>query len=293
MNKICATIVGKSNAGKSSLINHLCKAYVTSESNKLQTTRINTFHSIKHNNLEILFIDTPGVSVIKRDLLSDFMKKSYIKSLEIADIVIIVFDILSKDFNYELSIFKMCEENNISILLTANKIDLISNNIQLKNKLKEYSDIFNKKIYPISVYTGDGIQDLIEEVSNMKPSPNSKYHKDFTNNHQRKIIIQELIRGVINNNTYDEVPYETAVFIENIEITKKLFKINSKIIVNNLNQKKIIIGKSGDNIKKIGTESRLLVEKIYTRKVHIELLVVINKNWKNDIHLLKKIGFGS
>ena len=120
MNKLYITIAGKSNVGKSSFINHLCNNYVTPESSKLQTTRINTYHSFIKKNAEIIFIDTPGISVVKKDLMSDFMKKSYIKSLDIADAVLIIFDISKKGTKNESSIIKICEENNIPVYISAN-----------------------------------------------------------------------------------------------------------------------------------------------------------------------------
>ena len=92
---------------------------------------------------------------------------------------------------------------------------------------------------------------------------------------------------------YGEVPYESAVVVELLEDKEKLIKIKSTIIVNNTNQKKILIGTSGKNIKKIGIKSRLLIEKIYSKDVYIDLIVNVNENWKNDIQILKKIGFVS
>ena len=92
---------------------------------------------------------------------------------------------------------------------------------------------------------------------------------------------------------YGEVPYESAVVVDVLEDKKKLIKIKSTIIVNNTNQKKILIGASGQNIKKIGIESRLLIEKTYSKDVYIDLIVKVNENWKNDIQILKKIGFAS
>ena len=92
---------------------------------------------------------------------------------------------------------------------------------------------------------------------------------------------------------YGEVPYESAVVVDVLENKEKLIRIKSTIIVNNTNQKKILIGTSGQNIKKIGIESRLLIEKIYSKDVYIDLIVKVNENWKNDIQILKKIGFVS
>ena len=291
MNKLYITIAGKSNVGKSSFINHLCNNYVTPESSKLQTTRINTYHSFINKNSEIIFIDTPGISVVKKDLMSDFMKKSYIKSLEIADAVLIIFDLSKKRSKNESSIIKICEENNIPVYISANKIDLYKDDRILTEKIENLSSIYNKKIYPLSVRNNIGINVLVNDICKVEPSIKRNISIQYNDIDKKKLIIQELIRGIINDIMYGEVPYESAVVVDILEDKKKLIKIKSTIIVNNTNQKKIIIGTSGKNIKKIGIESRLLVEKIYSKDVYIDLIVNVNENWKNDIQILKKIGF--
>ncbi len=293
MNKFYVTIAGKSNVGKSSFINHLCNNYVTPESSKLQTTRINTYHSFIKKNSEIIFIDTPGISVVKKDLMSDFMKKSYIKSLEIADAVLIIFDISKKGNKSESSIIKICEENNIPVYVSANKIDMYQDESVLTERIKNLSDLYNKKIYPLSVRNDIGVNELINDICMAEPSIKKNISFQPNNTDKKKLIIQELIRGVINESMYGEVPYECAVVIDMFEDKEKLIKIKSTIIVNNKNQKKIIIGTSGQNIKKIGIESRSLIEKMYSKNTYIDLFVNVNENWKNDIQILKKIGFTS
>ena len=293
MNKLYITIAGKSNAGKSSFINHLCNNYVTPESSKLQTTRINTYHSFIKKNSEIIFIDTPGISVVKKDLMSDFMKKSYIKSLDIADAVLIIFDISKKETKNESSIIKICEENNIPVFISVNKIDLYKDDSILTEKIKDLSNLYSKKIYPLSIHNNIGIDLLVNDICKIKPSNKKNISFQYNDNDKKKLIIQELIRGIINNIMYGEVPYESAVVVDVLEDKEKLIKIKSTIIVNNTNQKKILIGTSGQNIKKIGIESRLLIEKIYSKSVYVDLIVNVNENWKNDIQILKKIGFAS
>ena len=293
MNKLYITIAGKSNVGKSSFINHLCNNYVTPESSKLQTTRINTYHSFINKNSEIIFIDTPGISVVKKDLMSDFMKKSYIKSLDIADAVLIIFDISKKGTKNESSIIKICEENNIPVFISVNKIDLYKDDSILFEKIEELSNLYNKKIYPLSIHNNIGIDLLLNDICKIESSTKKNISFQYNDNDKKKLIIQELIRGIINNIMYGEVPYESAVVVDVLENKEKLIRIKSTIIVNNTNQKKILIGTSGQNIKKIGIESRLLIEKIYSKDVYIDLIVKVNENWKNDIQILKKIGFAS
>ena len=293
MNKLYITIAGKSNVGKSSFINHLCNNYVTPESSKLQTTRINTYHSFIKKNSEIILIDTPGISVVKKDLMSDFMKKSYIKSLEIADAVLIIFDLSKNRSKNESSIIQICEENNIPVYISANKIDLYKDNQILTEKIENLSSIYNKKIYPLSIRNNIGVNELINDICKVEPSIKRNISIQYNDIDKKKLIIQELIRGIINEIMYGEVPYESAVVVDELEDKEKLIKIKSRIIVNNANQKKIIIGTSGQNIKKIGIESRLLIERTYSKDVYINLIVNVNENWKNDIQILKKIGFAS
>ena len=109
------SIVGQSNTGKSSFINNLSKKYVTAESNKLQTTRINLYNTVLIDDIQIDIIDTPGISLVNNDLLSESMKNSYIKTLESIDLILIFLDIYNKDLNYEKSIMNLIVSNNVGI----------------------------------------------------------------------------------------------------------------------------------------------------------------------------------
>ena len=221
------------------------------------------------------------------------MKKSYIKSLSQANIIFLLSSIENSKYDYEKSILKISIENNIKIFLIANKIDKINNNDELQLKVKLLEEKLKNNIYPISVKNDKGIDNLMNDVLAIYKNFNLTSDIDPSGLQYKKNIIQELIRGVINNDSHGEIPYESAVFIENINITKKLIKIRSNIIVNNINQKKIIIGKDGKNIKNIGIESRKLIEKNYSKAVYLELHVLVNENWRNNIKILEKMGFKS
>ena len=225
--------------------------------------------------------------------MSEFMKKSYIKSLSQANIIFLLSSIENSKYDYEKSILKISIENNIKIFLIANKIDKINNNDELQLKVKLLEEKLKNNIYPISVKNDKGIDNLMNDVLAIYKNFNLTSDIDPSGLQYKKNIIQELIRGVINNDSHGEIPYESAVFIENINITKKLIKIRSNIIVNNINQKKIIIGKDGKNIKNIGIESRKLIEKNYSKAVYLELHVLVNENWRNNIKILEKMGFKS
>ena len=286
------SIVGQSNTGKSSLINYLSGMNVTTESHRLQTTRINLYHSVTLNGLEINIIDTPGISLVNNDLLSESMKNAYIKTLSSIDLILIVLDINNKDLKYEESIMNLIESVEKKSLIVVNKIDLAEDDLTgLQNLKDKLNELFDNELFFISIKSKQGLNQLFKRVSDMlqREHPISKDKIIPTKN--RIYAMQEIIRGVIVNLTHNELPYDTAVLIDKSEENRKLISLYATIFTSKENQKKIIIGKSGSMIKKIGIESRLILEKNYNRKFFISLNVLVKDNWKNNYALLKKIGY--
>ncbi len=286
------SIVGQSNTGKSSLINYLSGMNVTTESHRLQTTRINLYHSVTLNGLEINIIDTPGISLVNNDLLSESMKNAYIKTLSSIDLILIVLDINNKDLKYEESIMNLIESVEKKSLIVVNKIDLAEDDLTgLQNLKDKLNELFDNELFFISIKSKQGLNQLFNRVSDMlqREHPISKDKIIPTKN--RTYAMQEIIRGVIVNLTHNELPYDTAVLIDKSEENRKLISLYATIFTSKENQKKIIIGKSGSMIKKIGIESRLILEKNYNKKFFISLNVLVKDNWKNNYALLKKIGY--
>ena len=286
------SIVGQSNTGKSSFINNLSKKYVTAESNKLQTTRINLYNTISIDDMQIDIIDTPGISLVNNDLLSESMKNSYIKTLDSIDLILIFLDIYNKDLNYEKSIMNLIVSSNANVLIVINKIDLADESLDDLQKLKDnLNNTFDNELFFISIKSKQGITQLLTRIKDilLQNPPLSK--KSLIPIDNEKYIMQEIIRGVIVDLTHNELPYDTAVLIEKVEERKSLKSLYASIYVSKENQKKIIIGKSGIMIKKIGIESRLILEKNYSKKFFISLTVLVKENWKNNYLLLKDIGY--
>ena len=286
------SIVGQSNTGKSSLINYLSGMNVTTESHRLQTTRINLYHSVTLNGLEINIIDTPGISLVNNDLLSESMKNAYIKTLSSIDLILIVLDINNKDLKYEESIMNLIESVEKKSLIVVNKIDLAEDDLTgLQNLKDKLNELFDNELFFISIKSKQGLNQLFKRVSDMlqREHPISKDKIIPTKN--RTYAMQEIIRGAIVNLTHNELPYDTAVLIDKSEENRKLISLYATIFTSKENQKKIIIGKSGSMIKKIGIESRLILEKNYNKKFFISLNVLVKDNWKNNYALLKKIGY--
>ena len=285
------SVIGQSNTGKSSLINYLSKKYVTAESKKLQTTRINLHNKIKINNLEINIIDTPGISLVKKDLLAESMKKSYVKTLQSIDLVILMIDVNSKDLNYEESIMNLLLDD-CNILIAINKIDLIENN---HDALQKFTDIinnkFHKETFQISIKSEVGIDNFLETISKLLEKQPPISNQSLIPKNNQKLIMQEIIRGVIVDYTHNELPYDTAVLIDKLDEKKSLISLYVSIYVSKDNQKKIIIGKGGSMIKNIGSTSRKILEENFNKKFFISLNTIVKDNWKNSYSILKKIGY--
>ncbi|MDA7841426.1 GTPase Era [Gammaproteobacteria bacterium] len=286
------SIVGQSNTGKSTLINYLCDKYVSAESKKLQTTRVNLYNSVSLNGMEINFIDTPGVSLQNNDLLSTSMKNAYIKTLESIDLLLLMIDIDNIDLKYEDSILDLANVAKTNVAMLINKIDLAEDDLSELEVLKSrISENYSLELYFMSLKSKQGVTQMVNGICKILETKPPLNNKNIIPVNQKIISMQEIIRGVIIELTHGEVPYDTAVHIETHVTKKKIIEINANIYVNKDNQKKIIIGKSGSMIKKIGIESRLKLELIHGKQFYISLKVLVKENWKNNYILLKEIGY--
>ena len=286
------SIVGQSNTGKSTLINYLCDKYVTAESKKLQTTRVNLYNSVSLNGMEINFIDTPGVSLQNNDLLSTSMKNAYIKTLESIDLLLLMIDIDNTDLKYEDSILDLASVAKTNVVMLINKIDLAEDDLSELEVLKSrISENYSLELYFMSLKSKQGMTQMVNGICKTLKTKPPLNNKNIIPVNQKIISMQEIIRGVIIELTHGEIPYDTAVHIETHVTKKKIIEINANIYVNKDNQKKIIIGKSGSMIKKIGIESRSKLELIHSKQFYISLKVIVKENWKNNYILLKEIGY--
>ena len=286
------SIVGQSNTGKSTLINYLCDKYVSAESKKLQTTRVNLYNSVSLNGMEINFIDTPGVSLQNNDLLSTSMKNAYIKTLESIDLLLLMIDIDNIDLKYEDSILDLANVAKTNVAMLINKIDLAEDDLSELEVLKSrISENYSLELYFMSLKSKQGVTQMVNGICKILETKPPLNNKNIIPVNQKIISMQEIIRGVIIELTHGDVPYDTAVHIETHVTKKKIIEINANIYVNKDNQKKIIIGKSGSMIKKIGIESRLKLELIHGKQFYISLKVLVKENWKNNYILLKEIGY--
>ena len=289
MRKIKIVLTGQSNVGKSSMMNYLCNSYVSSVSKKPQTTRVNIHTSAINDNVDLSIYDTPGVSVFDKSLLSVLMKKSFLHPLDKVDVLVIVIEAGKTMSDLDKSIIESAEMMKKWVIIVINKIDLLTKN-NLINMTNSLTKSLNQPVFPVSIKTESGLTKLVDYIKALAKDSNDE---NSTRKKQQidNIFVQEIIRGVINDLTYGEVPYDCAVIADKIIDNNKLIKIYGSIYVEKANQKKIVIGDSGNNIKQIGTKARHQLEEIFSKKIFLDLTVKIKKNWKNDYNFLKNLGY--
>ena len=275
----CGTIsiIGKPNTGKSTLINTLTGVKISAVSDKPNTTRNKILGVYNSENSQIIFLDTPGLQKSSKFLNRVMVQSSY-QAIGESDIVLVLIDGSKKStINTEDIASKIVNKKPI---IAINKIDLIKKSkiLNIVNILKDnFPNV--ESFIPISALEEEGLGVLIEEIEKVLPVSDRLLPEDMTTDQTEKFYISEIIREKIFNTFYQEVPYRTAVVIEDVFDKKKLSTIQAYIIVENSHHKQIIIGKGGSMIKKIGIESRKDIENFLSCKVFLDLRVKIDSTW--------------
>ena len=287
MKTIRLLIIGKSNVGKSSLINHLLKNHSALVSNKLHATRIASTYRFNYKNFNIEIIDTPGASITDNNLLSQAMKSNSMKHITSANIIILLTQPQSK-YDYEMKIIDQIRESGKNFIIVVNKID-IDLNKRFENEL--LSSLSIKQAIYISVTESINFASFYMLLDKHIDTVTASYQSSDKDLSYSRSNIQELIREAIVNRTNEELPYESAVLINDYKEQNNSIVIKADIIVSKENHKKIIIGKKGSMIKNIGIKARKVLEDSLEKKVHLSLFVVVKSNWKNNPNILKDLGY--
>ena len=282
-------VVGRPNAGKSSLLNWLLGEKIAMVSHKAQATRKRLNAIVMHKNNQIIFVDTPGIHE-KEKLLNRFMLEEALKAIGDCDLILFLSPVTDSLKNYE-KFLELNRKNRPHIVLLT-KIDQVSNEDLLKKILefKKYQDIFLDLI-PISITKNRSKDELLDTI--VKYLPNHPYFFDpelLTTQNIREIY-KELIRESIFENLSQEIPYESDVIIEKIEEGKNLDKVYAIIVVEKPSQKGVVIGKNGSTLKRIGKKAREKLEEFSQKRIYLELFVVVKKRWTKNKKFLEEIGY--
>lgn len=285
------SIIGKTNAGKSTLINLITKNKISICTPKPQTTRNSIQGIYNDEDSQIVFIDTPGF-LSPHQKLDEYMNKQAFSSLNGIDGVILLVD-AGVPFNKEKDsvIQNNLKTLDVPLFVVFNKIDLT--NIYLVNNLKkEYLEMFPKaQIIEISAQKNVNVDLLLSKIKDILPEGFKFYPDDIKSDHPVSFLIGEIIREKILLFTRDEVPHSCAVKVEKMVKNNNSISINATIICERNSQKVIIIGKQGSMLKRIGIAARKDIEKLLNKKVNLETFVRVEERWRNSDNYLKEFGY--
>ena len=282
-------VIGKTNVGKSSIINRLVGEKVSAIANKPQTTRTRIKGIVNRPNSQIIFLDTPGLHKSKSKL-GNVMIENAIESIPEADIVLYVID--ASKSSIDEKIMDKIKETNKKTILIINKIDLIDKE-KLASIINLYKDLYDfKAIIPVSIKKEKNVEEILKEIeSNLEEGPAYYDTEEYTDQTLRQLA-EETIREKALKLLQDEVPHGILVEVNKMKSRKtkdmeKIYDIESTIFCLRESHKGIIIGKNGSMLKRIGTYAREDLERMLDTKVNLKLWVKVKKDWINDMSIVK------
>jgi GTPase len=283
-------IVGKPNAGKSTLLNQLMGEKLAIVTSKAQTTRHRIFGIYNTETVQIVFSDTPGVILEPKYELQSRMMDFVKESLQDADVFLYIVDITDQDEASEYLIDRL-NKIPVPVLLLINKIDQTE-----QEELEAFVNSWHEKIpkaeiLPISALTGSNTDYILPKLEAMLPINPPYYEKDQLTDKSERFFVNENIREKILVNYEREIPYSVEVVTEQFKDQGGIIFIDSVIYVERDSQKGIIIGHKGDAIKRVGTQARLDLEKFFGKKIHLNLFVKVKKDWRKNDRDLKGFGY--
>ena len=284
-------IVGRPNVGKSTLLNHLLRQKISITSRKPQTTRHRILGITSENQYQCVFVDTPGLNTAQKKILNRIMNETVLNV--VADVDVVVFVIETLKFNEgDRQVLDLLERIDVPVILAINKIDLIKAKDSFLPHIDKLSKLFQfREVVPISAATGYNVEKIAELTKNLLPEGQFLFPRDQITNRSSRFLAAELIREKITRQLGEEVPYEATVEVENFADDGKILKIDGLILVDKPGQKKIIIGKGGSRLKRIGSNAREDMEKIFEKKVMLNLWVKVKSGWADDQRALQSLGY--
>ncbi|MGB3729994.1 MAG: GTPase Era [Thermodesulfobacteriota bacterium] len=285
------TVIGRPNVGKSTLINELVGEKISAVSDKPNTTRNRILGIRTLPNAQLIFLDTPGIHK-PQGTLSKAMVNTALGAVQEADVIVMMVEVKEPFGRGDSYIIKNLSKQAI---LVINKIDTIKKNeiLPILEASNEFEGKF-KDIIPISAVNSDGTQELMDTIIKYLPEGPKYFPEDMITDQPERFIAAEFIREKIFTLTQQEIPYHTAVVIEEFtEMPEKhIIKISAVIYVERPNHKGILIGKKGEMLKEIGSLARADIEKILGTKIFLELWVKVKDKWTDRENLIKEFGYG-
>lgn len=282
-------IVGRPNVGKSTLMNHLIGQKVSITSKKAQTTRhrVNGIHT--EDNAQFIFVDTPGFQTFHKGALNETLNKSVKDSLGSVDCVLFILEAM-RCSAADREVMALLPKHT-PVILVINKLDKVKD----KFLLQEFIDGVRAEFQfadceVVSAKHGQRLSELLDKVRPHLPESMPLYPDDMVTDKSERFLSAEIVREKLFRYLGEELPYEMNVEVEMFEMDGALRRIHIAILVDKDNQKPIVIGKGGEKLKKISTEARLDMEKLFDGKVFLQVWVKVKSGWADDVRFLRDFG---
>jgi GTP-binding protein Era len=288
------SLVGRPNAGKSTLLNRFAGQKLAIVSDKPQTTRHRILGVRNTPDGQIVFIDTPGIHK-PMHRMNRRMVGAATDTLREADVVVLVVDASLPPGAGDRFVLDLVQSSGTAAVLALNKVDRIRK-LALLPLIERYATAGSfRAIVPVSALAGDGVSALEREILAALPEGPPLYPEDYLTDQSERTLAAELIREKVLRHTRDELPYTTAVVIDRFEEPaddRGLTRIYASVLVDHESQKPIVVGRAGDMIKRIGTEARQDLEEMLQCRVFLDLHVKVRQDWRDDERVLREIGIG-
>lgn len=283
-------IVGRPNVGKSTLLNRLVGEKISIVSRKAQTTRHRIIGILTESDAQFVFVDTPGFQTRHAGALNRAMNRGVTQALADVDVVVLVVEAGRFDAQ-DKAVIRLLPKDK-PVILVVNKIDQLDDKSELLPMLEALSAEFSfAAIVPVSADKGIQIDQLLAEVRKHLSHDGLLYGEDEITDRNERFLAAEFIREKMFRLLGDEVPYAATVQIEKFEVDGALRRINAAIIVDRQAHKGIVIGKDGQTLKRIATEARQDMERLFDGKVFLEIFVRVKSGWSDDERFLKSLGY--
>jgi GTPase len=283
-------VVGRPNAGKSMLVNALVKAQVSIVTPVPQTTRNRILGILHRPGAQVIFMDTPGVHKPLSRLNQQMM--NYVRqALADRDLAVLIVDASEKFGKGDEFVINLLNEYSPRTILALNKIDRV-HKPELLPLMDRYSKLYEfQEIIPISALRGEGLEDLLGAIVQRLPEGPPYFPPDQYTDQPERFLASEIIREKVIRHTKQEMPYVTAVLIDELEERTMLTYLRAAIVVEKNSQKPIVIGSGGTRLKEIGSEARVGLEKLFPPKVFLELYVKVQPRWRDDTAVIAELDY--
>jgi len=283
-----ASIIGRPNVGKSTLLNRLVAQKVAATSNRPQTTRNKITGVVHLSGAQIILVDTPGIHSTQRTL-NKMMVKASLSTYGDVDLILVLIDAVEGFIEEDEFVLKSMQHTTAPKILVVNKIDLIEKPELLSLIAEAHDKSIFKEIIPVSALKDDGMEPLKELIIGYLPEGPEYFPKDMITDCSESFLLAEIIREKVLSLTRFEVPHSVAVVVENMEEQANgVVKIDATLYTEKASQKKILIGQGGSMLKSIGRIARIEIEKRLGAKVYLKLFIKVKSNWRDQKQTIKE-----